>query len=266
MTPLYFGERSRRLFGLYTPAHATGGRARGAVLCAPWGAEYLRAHRSMAQLGKWLGEAGVHVLRFDYHGTGDSPGEESAQSLDDWVQDTLAAHELLAGDGELPVHWFGMGLGAVTALRAALLARHPPRHLVLWEPVFKGSDYLDALIAGHKTELSMMFAQPWEQIAGSGKVAEPTLPGDVLGFELGERLVAELRALPDLIVLPALRRVLRITCAVRGDQPHPFNGHAALPTFKLHTVEHPTDWMSSQAMGTAIAPPDIPRVLLSTID
>ncbi len=226
----------------------------------------MRSAAAFRVAGERLSREGVESLRFDYHGTGDSPGDESAQSLDDWVQDILTAHELIAADGGPPVHWFGMGLGAVAALRAALLAKHPPRHLILWEPVFNGADYLDALIAGHKAELSMMFAQPWEQIAGSGKVAEPTLPGDVLGFELGDRLVAELRALPDLNVLPALRRGLRITCAVRGDQPHPFNGHAALPTFKLHTVEHPTDWMSSQAMGTAIAPPDIPRVLLSTID
>ncbi len=236
------------------------------LLCRPLGQEAVRSAAAFRVAGERLSREGVESLRFDYHGTGDSPGDESAQSLDDWVQDILTAHELIAADGGPPVHWFGMGLGAVAALRAALLAKHPPRHLILWEPVFNGADYLDALIAGHKAELSMMFAQPWEQIAGSGKVAEPTLPGDVLGFELGDRLVAELRALPDLNVLPALRRGLRITCAVRGDQPHPFNGHAALPTFKLHTVEHPTDWMSSQAMGTAIAPPDIPRVLLSTID
>jgi uncharacterized protein len=262
----HFGRWDRPMVGVHVAADG-GARARARfLLCRPLGQEAVRSAAVFRVAGERLSREGIESLRFDYHGTGDSPGEESAQSLDDWVQDTLAAHELLAGDGELPVHWFGMGLGAVTALRAALLARHPPRHLVLWEPVFKGSDYLDALIAGHKTELSMMFAQPWDQIAGSGKVAEPTLPGDVLGFELGERLVADLRALPDLNVLPALRRGLRITCAVRGDQPHPFNGHAGLPTLTLHTVEHPTDWMSSQAMGTAIAPPDIPRVLLATLN
>ncbi len=263
----HFGRWDRPMVGVHVAAdNGAPPRARF-LLCRPLGQEAVRSAAAFRVAGERLSREGVESLRFDYHGTGDSPGDESAQSLDDWVQDTLAAHELLAGGGEpRPVHWFGMGLGAVIALRAALLAKQPPRHLILWEPVFKGGDYLDALIAGHKAELAMMFAQPWDQIAASGKVAEPTVPGDVLGFELGERLAAELRALPELNVLPALRRGLRITCAVRGDRQHPFNGHAGLPALRLHTVEHPTDWMSSQAMGTAIAPPDIPRVLLASLD
>lgn len=266
----HFGHWDRPMVGIHMAADG-GARPRARfLLCRPLGQEAVRSAAVFRVAGERLSREGVESLRFDYHGTGDSPGDEGAQSLDDWVRDTLAAHEQLlgegAGGGEPPVHWFGMGLGAVIALRAALLAKHPPRHLVLWEPVFNGPGYLQALIAGHKAELAMMFAQPWEQIAASGKVAEPTLPGDVLGFDFGERLVADLRALPDLNVLPALRRGLRITCAVRGDQPHPLAAHAGLAALKLHTVEHPTDWMSSQAMGTAIAPPDIPRVLLATLD
>jgi len=67
MNVFYFGAGERRLFGVYTPARH-GGR-RGAVLCPPWGQEYLRAHRSIAQLANTLATAGVHVLRFDYSGT-----------------------------------------------------------------------------------------------------------------------------------------------------------------------------------------------------
>ncbi|WP_291144955.1 alpha/beta fold hydrolase [Hydrogenophaga sp.] len=215
--------------------------------------------------GERLSREGIESLRFDYHGTGDSLGDEADQSLDDWVHDTLIAHELVATD-DVPVHWFGMGLGAVIALRAALLARRPPRHLVLWEPVLNGAQYLDALLEGHRTELAMMFAQPWDQLVRQAKVAEPTLPGDVLGFTFGARLVDELRALPDFNVLPALRRGLQVTCATRGDRPNPLAAHTGLAALRLHTVEHPTDWMSSQAMGTAIAPPDIPRVLLSSLN
>ncbi len=44
------------------------------VLCHPWGQEYLRAHRSMRQLGNLLAAAGHHVFRLDYFGTGDSGG------------------------------------------------------------------------------------------------------------------------------------------------------------------------------------------------
>lgn len=235
------------------------------LLCKPLGQEAVRSAAVYRVAGERLAREGVESLRFDYHGSGDSPGDEAGQSLADWVADTLAAHEQLAGDGELPVHWFGMGLGAVIALRAALLARQPPRHLVLWEPVLSGPAYLQALIAGHQAELARMFAQPWERLLASGKVEAPRLPGDVLGFDMGERLVDELRGLAPLNVLPALRRGLRISCALPPGVPSPFNAPAELAALSLHTVEHPTDWMSSQAMGTATAPPDIPRVLLSTL-
>ena len=81
MTPLYFGERTRRLFGVYTPAHAAGRPARGVVLCHPWGQEYLHAHRSLRKLGDLLAAAGFDVLRFDYFGTGDSAGDLPEASL-----------------------------------------------------------------------------------------------------------------------------------------------------------------------------------------
>ena len=238
------------------------------LLCRPLGQEAVRSAAVFRVAGERLAREGVSSLRFDYHGTGDSPGDEADQSLADWIGDTLCAHEALREDAEdaVPVHWFGMGLGAVLALRAALQAPQPPRHLVLWEPVFSGADYLDALLNGHREELAHMYSMAWEPLLASGKVEAPRLPGDVLGFHFGPQLVEELRQLPPLPVLPALRRGLRITCALAPGQPHPFENAQALPGLRLHTVEHPTNWMSSQAMGTAIAPPDIPRVLLSSLD
>lgn len=238
------------------------------LLCRPLGQEAVRSAAAFRVAAERLSRDGVASLRFDYHGTGDSPGEESQQTLAAWVEDTLAAHEVLSegADAGQPLHWFGMGLGAVIALRAALLAKQPPRHLVLWEPVFSGPAYLDALLAGHRDELAMMHSMRWEHLLAKGKVAPPRLPGDVLGFHFGDALVNELRELPAPPLLPALRRGLRISCALAPGQALPFEGQAGLPGLRLHTVEHPTNWMSSQAMGTAIAPPDIPRVLLASLD
>ena len=71
MTPFYFGAGPQRLFGIYEPAVLTGRGKRGAVLCYPWGPEYVHAHRVMRQLAIKLAGAGVHTLRFDFFGTGD---------------------------------------------------------------------------------------------------------------------------------------------------------------------------------------------------
>ena len=61
MTPFHFGSGARRLFGLYTPAHSGAASTRAALLCAPWGQEYLRSHRSMRLLGRQLAAQGWHV-------------------------------------------------------------------------------------------------------------------------------------------------------------------------------------------------------------
>ncbi|MBX3611479.1 MAG: alpha/beta hydrolase [Hydrogenophaga sp.] len=179
MTPLYFGDRSRRLFGLYTPAHASGTRARGAVICAPWGVEHLRAHRSMAQLGKWLGEAGVHVLRFDYHGTGDSAGDMGDARLDGWRDDVMTAvEELKDTAGVQRVTLVGLRLGAVLAAQAAAARRRDIDGLVLWDPVVHGATYL--------RELQALHAQTLHARALSGQ------EGELLGFPVSEGLLQDM--------------------------------------------------------------------------
>ena len=61
-------------------------------------------------------------------------------------------------------------------------------------------------------------------------------------------------------------RGIRVTCAVHAEQRALLAGLEGISLLKLHTIESRTNWMSSQAMGTAIVPPDLPRTLLSTLD
>ena len=51
----------------------------------------MRAHRSLRHLASELTRSGYDVLRFDYRGTGDSIGELSELSVEDWVDDTRQA-------------------------------------------------------------------------------------------------------------------------------------------------------------------------------
>ena len=63
----------------------------GAVLCAPWGQEYMRTHRALRQLATQLDRAGIHVFRFDYFGTGDSSGDSDAGTPLRWIEDIRSA-------------------------------------------------------------------------------------------------------------------------------------------------------------------------------
>lgn len=252
---------------LQQPSATTPRRARY-LLCRPMGQESVRAASVFRVLSDRLAREGCEVLRFDFHGTGDSAGDEDQQTLADWVSDVQTAHQQIAVDATAPVNWFGMGLGANLALRAALTATSVPRHLVLWEPILNGLHYVQALLDGHKAELARELGHPWARLMQMGKVSEPTVPGDVLGFHIGPALARDLHGLNNFDPVPALELGIQVTCCVSDETQlaHLSTALGAHPLLKLQVVAERINWMSSQAMGTAIVPPDLPRTLLSTLE
>ncbi len=244
MNPFFFGESSRRLFGLYAPARATGGKQRGIVLCHPWGQEYLRAHRSMCQLGKQLAGAGFHVLRFDYFGTGDSAGDMAQADLKGWCSDVDTAIDELKDTASLSrVSLLGLRLGATLAAQVATRRRNVVDALVLWDPVVSGSEHLAEL---RRTDGQ---AVPRPAAAGGGH--------EVLGFPLTDALSREIETL-DLLQLVA---ALPARTFVALSQALP--SHAALrPALesggggKLATelIESQPAWLEDRSSGAGAVP------------
>ena len=104
MEPSFFGEPSRRLFGIYHPPAAEVDRPVGLVLCHPWGQEQIRAHRALMQLAKQLSQSGHHVLRFDCTGCGDSDGAVEDGRVEVWLADiAIAVEELTRVDSSVAI-------------------------------------------------------------------------------------------------------------------------------------------------------------------
>lgn len=143
MTPFFFGPSERRLFGVYDPAHDVEGATRGgAVICHPWGSEYIYAHRSLRQLAMRLSRSGIETLRFDYFGTGDSAGEMTDADLAGWKGDIEAAIEELTDlTGTKAIALIGLRLGANLAASVAA-KRRQVNPLILWDPIVSGKTYL----------------------------------------------------------------------------------------------------------------------------
>ena len=146
MNPFYFGIGRRRLFGIYEPSAAGSVGKRAAVLCYPWGAEYVHAHRAMRQLAVKLSAAGFHTLRFDYFGTGNSAGEMTDADLEGWENDIESAMEELEHIvGAAQVALIGLRVGATLAAEVAARKAEEVNALVLWDPIIAGKDYLQSL-------------------------------------------------------------------------------------------------------------------------
>lgn len=140
MNPLYLGTSRRRLFAIHDAA-AAALRPRAAVLCQPWGSEYVCAHRSVRHLALKLAEAGYHALRFDYFGSGDSGGEESEASLSGMQSDTEEAIEAVRDIADtLQVTLIGWRAGANVAAHVAADLADQVDRLVLCDPLLKSSE------------------------------------------------------------------------------------------------------------------------------
>jgi pimeloyl-ACP methyl ester carboxylesterase len=142
MNPFFFGSSNRPLLGVYHPPRGGVRASRGVVLCYPIGPEYMRAHRAFRQLTTLLTKRGVHVLRFDYYGTGDSGGGGEDGSVAQWLDDIDGAIEELKATTGLPrVSLAGLRFGGTLAALAAR-RRGDIDALVLWDPVVDGRSYV----------------------------------------------------------------------------------------------------------------------------
>ena len=260
-----FGPPERQVLGLLQrPVQGKPLRA-AFVLCRPFGQEAVRTAPIYRALSDRLAREGCTVLTFDLHGCGDSPGEPDEQSLAVWADDAMAAARQLRIDvGGVPIHWFGMGLGASIVAGAALRAEPAPDCLVLWEPVLDGPSYLKRLLSVHRAELAREMQSDWVELIAQGAESEPVLPGSVLGFTVGRRLHEELRGLRNLPLAAVSRRGTRIVVTLQ-EHERPALDASDIAAVALHTVETPTNWMSIEARGTAIVPQQLTRTVLATL-
>ena len=143
----HFGP-NQSLYGVLHGASLTRVQT-AALVCAPLGHEYVRAHFVLQRFSRRLAAAGVPVLRFDYFGCLDSGGDGSEATCARWQQDILAAHcELLRRTAARRVTAIGVRLGATLVANVAEKARFS--QLVLWDAVEQGSDHLAELRAAHR--------------------------------------------------------------------------------------------------------------------
>ncbi|MGB0129739.1 MAG: alpha/beta fold hydrolase [Rhodocyclaceae bacterium] len=251
MNPFFFGDGQRRLFGLFTPGRGAAPGKRAIVLCHPWGAEYLYAHRALRQLASMLAAAGFHVLRFDYFGTGDSAGDMEQADLAGWEGDIEMAIEELKDTAEATwVGLIGLRLGGTLAARVAARARSRVNALVLWDPVVSGAEYLRELIP---------LAEPMSRDAGacaSGR-GDRCCAFQIQGFPLTQNLESAFRSIDFLTALPALPPRTLVISTGDGTAGAALTTVAGTDFPAAPVVEHipsPPAWLEEGESGAAVIP------------
>ena len=126
----------QRLVGVL---HEPDGDARGmgVAFVHGWAGYRGGPHRILVDTARRLAAAGVHALRFDLRGRGDSEGAVADTDLDGMIEDARAARRFLAEQaGVARTYWLGICSGGNVALGAASLDKEVDG-LVLWSvPLF----------------------------------------------------------------------------------------------------------------------------------
>lgn len=152
----FFFDRAQ-LFGCYHPS-ADPASTRGAIFCPPLFDEYRRTYRALSDLANACAKNGIHVLRFDFYGTGDSQGILDDASAERWRDDIeTAIEELISLTGVDTVILSGVRFGATLASNVEHAAI---KRAVFWDPVESGSQYLEWLRRAND-----QFRQDHEEIA-----------------------------------------------------------------------------------------------------
>jgi uncharacterized protein len=246
MNPVYFGTSKEPLFGIYHSPKARSGVGSGAVLCAPWGQEYMRTHRALRLLATQLARAGLPAMRFDYYGVGDSAGQSVDGTPGRWVGDIGAAADELRDTASVKeLTFIGLRLGALLAAAAAA-RRKDVRRLVLWDPILEGKDYLGELLSH------------------SDPGTEPGVAG-FHGFPLGEKTRQELEGLRLADYLgPAAPETLVVVSHPSAEAEGLVNGAAAAGArVSLRHIPSAGDWDDMDRFGAALLPQQIIRGIVT---
>jgi pimeloyl-ACP methyl ester carboxylesterase len=179
---------------LFVWLHGAPGATHGVLICPPLGYEQVHSHRALRHLANALARAGMLVCRLDYHGTGDSAGDDDdADRVATWqanIRDALSWLEKDLGCQRLSI--VGVRLGAALAWQA--IAEHPIANLVLWAPVLKGRGYVREMQA-----LGM---------AGGGDASEESADIEAAGFILSAQTAADISKFDAFASQPRCQRLL----------------------------------------------------------
>jgi exosortase A-associated hydrolase 2 len=178
----FFASENRQLCGvLHTPEMNP--KDIGIVFCAPFGEEKQESHRVMVNFARLLTTNGIHVLRFDYYGTGDSQGDWGASTWESHLSDISAGIGLLQSKGCKQIGLFGLRLGGTLA--RVLAGRNPLiSFIILWEPVIDVGEYLLECLRANLTTQMMQYGRvkvSREQLLAN---LEQGIPVNINGYPL----------------------------------------------------------------------------------
>ena len=255
MSQRFFGQPESQLFGVYHKPRGKKRQAtRAALICPPIGQEYIRTHWSLRLMANQLARNGVHVLRFDYSGIGDSAGSiEEITSVSRWQDDIEAAIDhLKSQSGATSVMLIGQRFGSWLATEVARF-RDDVNSVVCWEPVVEGQQYLDRLREMHRLMIDLWVC----------KMATPDNDQveEILGSQYQRSLLNEIEA--AILDFDSVEQPHFIVDVDANGQTY---SHSEPGIQKVVRDDRPSTWYDLKELETVFLRPLMTREIVTTAD
>lgn len=248
MTPFYFGDVDKPLFGAHHQPHSEQYQDTSIVICNPIGFEYGRAHSFIRQLAIKFSQQGYHVLRFDYYATGDSSGGSDEISLQQCQENiVLACDEIKTISATRKVTVIGFRFGAMLA---SLVAQdYKFNRLVLWDAIVDGDVYLQDLINMHND----MLRDPNRFDLRFASDAENT--NDLIGHYFLPQFREEISQCKLLNIKKIKTKKIDVMCYpksyCREDMPR---GDSFLLKANMYSVDRYLEWANADKIESKVLP------------
>jgi uncharacterized protein len=230
-------------------------RSVAVLLCNPFGEEAARAHRLYRVMARKLEDAGYAAMRFDYSGTGDSSGDIADFGIEDWLQDIAAAAEQLRREsGVQRVVLVGLRLGGTFAALCAQRGLLRAAHVLLWDPVVDGKEYLRELGRAHRAYMQAELGRPVAIVA------------DDDGADDASRLRSEFAGI-DLTGEVPTTAMTTVLCTQRPPAMERLRSQWAQgPRMHWIDLDSSSGWNSDAALNNAVVPMNEILALISRIE
>ena len=184
--------------------HATHHLAAGerfVVVAPPLFEENARLRKVLVNLSRFLSGEGYDVVRFDYYGTGYSPGSFADVTLERAQANLEDALAFCWQNGGEDVRVIGVRFGGYLALSS--LERHPDLRAIAWEPVLNPAAYFKEVLRSEVASQMLIYGavkhdreQLAEMIRSEGQLH---LEGYCVSSSLVDQLGAGTRLDPDVL-------------------------------------------------------------------
>ena len=251
-------ERGQRFCILHAPP---GTPRRSVVYVHPFAEEMNKARRMAALQARRFAERGIAVLQIDLHGCGDSSGDFGEARWETWKRDVEAAIAYVAERHAAPVTLWGLRLGASLAAEVSHIRVD---HLVLWQPVPTGSQFMAQFL---RLRLASEMLASGAATTAMRQLTEALAAGNTLeiaGYELHPDLARAIDAVKLEAIVPSVKRVDWLDVVPTGTiAPRP-TALRILDAWRKHAIEVNFSQATGEPFWATVEIAECPELLAVT--